>query len=62
MSGAWSTFWGALLGVTLVAYVGLVVFVSIGGFQDIRAMFERLKSEERDEDPPSEQPRGSADD
>lgn len=42
MTGSWTLFWGALLAVTLIAYSILVVFVTIGGFRDIREMFRKL--------------------
>ena len=47
MNGFWIIFWGALLALALLAYAVLAVFVTIGGFQDIRAMFRKLR--ERDE-------------
>jgi hypothetical protein len=44
MSG-WIFFWGALLLVTLVSYTVMVVYVSIGGFKDIRQMFRSLSGD-----------------
>ncbi len=38
----WSFFWGGLLLVTLVFYSVMVVYVSLGGFKDIRQMFRSL--------------------
>jgi hypothetical protein len=49
MSQAWMIFWGLLLALTLVAYVGLTVVVSLGGFRDILAMFRKLRSETEEE-------------
>ena len=43
MTGWWIVFWGALLGTTLIAYAVLAVIVTIGGFQDIRSMFRKLR-------------------
>ena len=44
MSG-WIFFWGALLLVTLMFYTVMVVYVSIGGFKDIRQMFRSLSGD-----------------
>ena len=41
----WIFFWGALLLVTLVFYTVMVVYVSIGGFKDIRQMFRSLSGD-----------------
>ncbi len=41
----WIFFWGALLLVTLVSYTVMVVYVSIGGFKDIRQMFRSLSGD-----------------
>ena len=41
----WMDFWGALLIVTLVFYTVMVVYVSIGGFKDIRQMFRSLSGD-----------------
>ncbi len=41
----WMDFWGALLIVTLVFYTVMVVYVSIGGFKDIRQMFRSLSAD-----------------
>ena len=38
----WIFFWGGLLLVTLVFYTVMVVYVSLGGFKDIRQMFRSL--------------------
>ncbi len=47
----WITFWGILLLATLAFYAVLVVYVSIGGLKDIKAMFKALSDD--DADPPS---------
>ncbi len=41
----WIFFWGALLLVTLLLYTVMVVYVSIGGFKDIRQMFRSLSGD-----------------
>ena len=41
----WIDFWGALLVATLVFYALMVVYVSIGGFKDIRQMFRSLSGD-----------------
>ena len=46
---AWMSFWGILLLVTLVLYTVLVVYVTIGGFVDIKKMIKKLSSD-RDAD------------
>ena len=38
----WITFWGAVLFITLAFYSLLVVYVTIGGFSDIKKMFQSL--------------------
>jgi len=38
----WIFFWGGLLLVTLVFYTVMVMYVSLGGFKDIRQMFRSL--------------------
>ena len=42
MTDSWALFWAALLVVTLLGYTILAVFVTIGGFKDIREMFRKL--------------------
>ncbi len=49
----WIFFWGSLLIVTLLFYTVMVVYVSIGGFKDIRQMFRSL-SGDRDDKPERE--------
>jgi hypothetical protein len=41
----WIDFWGALLVVTLLFYALMVLYVSIGGFRDIRQMFRTLSGD-----------------
>ena len=41
----WIFFWGGLLLVTLVFYSVMVVYVSLGGFKDIRQMFRSLSGD-----------------
>jgi len=38
----WAAFWGLLLLFTLVLYAIMAVYVTIGGFVDIRRMFQKL--------------------
>ena len=38
----WIFFWGGLFLVTLIFYTVMVVYVSLGGFKDIRQMFQSL--------------------
>ncbi len=39
---AWSEFWKGLIIVSLVCFALLSVFVMIGGFRDVFAMFRRI--------------------
>ena len=41
----WINFWGALLVATLLFYSLMVLYVSIGGFRDIRQMFRKLSGD-----------------
>lgn len=41
----WINFWGALLVATLLFYSLMVLYVSIGGFRDIRQMFRTLSGD-----------------
>ena len=49
---SWITFWGAVLMLTLIVYSGLVLYVTVGGFSDIKKMFHSLSinSKERTDD------------
>ena len=49
MSG-WAMFWGVLFGAVLVLYSGLVVWVGIGGFKDIKEMFKKLDEQHKDDE------------
>lgn len=49
MNGFWMTFWSALLGLTLLAYAGLVLVVMFGGIQDIKSMFRKLRDQDRED-------------
>lgn len=44
----WQGFWTVLLVVSLTAFAGLAVVVSIGGFFDVKALFKRLEDQHRD--------------
>ena len=58
MSG-WIFFWGALLLVTLMLYTVMVVYVSIGGFKDIRRMFRTLSSDGENKPAPDDDEPGN---
>ena len=48
----WIDFWGALLVVTLVIYALMVIYVSIGGFRDIKRMFRTLSGDRENQHMP----------
>ena len=48
MMGSWATFWGWLLGASLVLFAVISVVVTIGGFRDIRALLEKAGSGDED--------------
>lgn len=50
----WINFWGALLVVTLVVYALMVIYVSIGGFRDIKRMFRTLSDNKQNNDMPED--------
>ncbi len=50
----WITFWAITLGLVLLLYAGLFLWVAIGGLSDIRAMLASLKAEEDGETAPDE--------
>ena len=50
----WIDFWGALLVATLVLYALMVLYVSIGGFKDIRRMFRTLSAEAENKPAPDD--------
>ncbi len=39
---AWNEFWKGLIIVSMVSFAALSVFIMIGGFRDVRAMFRRI--------------------
>lgn len=45
----WITIWTVVFVATLTVFAGMAVWVTIGGFQDLKAMFRDLKAE-RDPD------------
>ena len=47
----WIWFWGLLLLVTLLLYAVLVVYVTLGGYEDIRSMFRNLAGDDGNPDP-----------
>jgi len=48
---SWSTFWLIVLVVTILAFVPLVLVVTVGGWLDIRHLFRALsKSKQEKED------------
>jgi hypothetical protein len=49
---AWSTFWLLILTANVIAFVPLVLVVTIRGWLDIRHLFRALGQDKRD-DPPS---------
>jgi hypothetical protein len=50
----WINFWGALLVVTLLFYALMVLYVSIGGFKDIRQMFRSLSADGENKSAPDD--------
>ncbi len=38
----WATFWYYVIWTALLAYFGLAIVVTIGGFFDVKRMFQRL--------------------
>ena len=40
----WTTIWTVVFAATIFVYAGLVLVVTLGGWKDIRAMFEHLES------------------
>jgi len=50
----WIDFWGALLVVTLVIYALMVIYVSIGGFRDIKRMFRTLSGDRENQHMPED--------
>ncbi|MCA9001340.1 MAG: hypothetical protein KDB61_05420, partial [Planctomycetes bacterium] len=47
----WTYFWGITLALVMLIYLGLVLWVTIGGMSDIRSMLNALMhSEGKDQD------------
>jgi hypothetical protein len=46
----WSTFWAVLFAVVLGLYAILAVYISIGGFKDIKDMFRNLDKKRQGDD------------
>ena len=46
----WTTIWTVVFVATIVVFAGMAVWVTIGGFQDLKAMFRDLKAD-REQDP-----------
>ncbi len=47
MISSWATFWGWILGISLVLFAVIAVVVTIGGFRDIRDL---LAQADRDDE------------
>lgn len=50
MMGSWATFWGWILGISLVLFAVISVVVTIGGFRDIRALLTQAESRDPGDD------------
>ena len=46
MIESWATFWGWVLGASLVIFAVISVVVTIGGFRDIRALLAKAADNE----------------
>jgi len=46
MIGSWATFWGWILGTSLVLFAVIAVVVTIGGFRDIRDLLAQAGSDD----------------
>ena len=44
----WATFWGWVLGASLVIFAVISVVVTIGGFRDIRTLLAKTADDEDD--------------
>lgn len=42
----WETLWKTIFLATIVVFAGMSIWVTIGGFQDIKKLFARLKEDE----------------
>lgn len=47
--GAWETIWKTLFIVTLIVFSGMSVWVTIGGFQDIKKLLKSLSEAENED-------------
>ena len=52
---AWAAVWGVVLGVSMLAFALLVIWVAAGGASDIRALFDSIEAQ-HGEKPPTEPP------
>tara|TARA_B100000809_G_scaffold173124_1_gene170394 strand:- start:1170 stop:1343 length:174 start_codon:yes stop_codon:yes gene_type:complete len=50
MISSWATFWGWILGTSLVLFAVISVVVTIGGFRDIRELLAQADSNDEDPD------------
>ena len=49
MTDSWATFWGWVLGASLIIFAVISVIVTIGGFRDIRSLLAKAgENEEND--------------
>ncbi len=48
--GFWANFWGGLLLVGLLGFAVLSLVVALGGFKEIRALFEGIEAQHEDEE------------
>ncbi len=46
---AWMTLWKVVFVVSLVVFAGMAVWVTIGGFADIKRMFARIEESHKAE-------------
>ena len=49
MISSWATFWGWILGTSLVLFAVISVVVTIGGFRDIRDLLASAESADEDD-------------
>ena len=64
MISSWATFWGWILGTSLVLFAVIAVVVTIGGFRDIRDLLAQAGSDEEedaDTQSPEDDPGGAED-
>jgi hypothetical protein len=43
--GTWETIWKVIVWVALTSYFGLAFVIAVGGFFDVRKMFQRLNAQ-----------------